>query len=126
MQDLDKQSLPDDPEALKSLLFDFHHKLEDKDKQLAAEQQKVQLLQEQVRLLLHKRFAASSERQEHPGQQTLFDEVEVEAVEAELNDGTETMTVSSHTKKKPGRKPLPNQLPRIDVMHDLADEDKVC
>ena len=36
------------------------------------------------------------------------------------------MTVDSHTKKKPGRKPLPEQLPRIEVIHDLPEDEKVC
>ncbi|MEX2366616.1 MAG: hypothetical protein WD601_08425, partial [Pseudohongiellaceae bacterium] len=72
MPALDLQSLPDDPSALKSLLAELSEQLTD-------ERQKVESLQEQIRLLLHKRFGASSERQVHPGQQSLFNEAETEA-----------------------------------------------
>ena len=37
-----------------------------------------------------------------------------------------TVTVPAHTRKKGGRKPLPATLPRIDVIHDLPEEEKVC
>ena len=36
------------------------------------------------------------------------------------------MTVPAHTRKKGGRKPLSATLPRIDVIHDLPEEEKVC
>jgi hypothetical protein len=78
MKGLDRQALPDDPEALKSLLTEqnqsFITTLRDKDNQL-------QQLEEQIRLLLSKRFGTSSER--HPGQHELFDEAEQETAEAE-------------------------------------------
>ncbi|MFT5562345.1 MAG: transposase [Litorivivens sp.] len=32
----------------------------------------------------------------------------------------------AHERKRTGRKPLPEDLPRVDVIHDLADADKVC
>ncbi len=120
MKDLDRQSLPDDPEALKSLLIEqnqnFVTTLRNKDN-------KLQQLEEQIRLLLSKRFGTSSER--HPGQHELFDETEQEADEVEPVEPPE-VTVTSDTKKKPGRKPLPEQLPRIDVIHDLPEDEQVC
>ena len=62
MKDLDIKALPDDPEALKSLLIEHVEALKDKDHELLT-------LKEQIRLLLSKRFGASSER--HPGQHEL-------------------------------------------------------
>ena len=53
-------------------------------------------------------------------QASLFDEAE-EIVEQEEKE----IIVPSHTRKKPGRKPLPKELPRIDVIHDLKEEEKV-
>ena len=57
MKDVDRQSLPDDPEALKSLLIEQHQQfvatLKNKDNKLLQ-------LEEQIRLLLSKRFGASS------------------------------------------------------------------
>lgn len=38
----------------------------------------------------------------------------------------EVVEVPSHTRQKPGRKKLPEELPRIDVVHDINEEEKVC
>lgn len=125
MPALDTKALPEDPKALKSLLIDLSEQLNSKEEQLTNERHKVELLEEQVRLLLHKRFGASSERDMHPGQQSLFNEVEAEAdLESPVDD--DVVVVAAHSKRKPGRKPLPAHLPRVVVRHDLADEDKIC
>jgi transposase len=34
--------------------------------------------------------------------------------------------VPAHTRKKSGRKPLPKDLPRVDVIHDIDESEKVC
>jgi transposase len=34
--------------------------------------------------------------------------------------------VAPHKRKKAGRRPLPKDLPRIQVIHDLSEEDKKC
>jgi transposase len=122
MKDLDIKALPDDPEALKSLLIEqsqqFVEALKDKDHELLT-------LKEQIRLLLSKRFGASSER--HPGQHEVFDEAEHETADGALeSEAPPEVEVASHTKKKPGRKPLPEQLPRVDVIHDLTEDQKIC
>ena len=36
------------------------------------------------------------------------------------------VTIASHDRKKPGRKPLPPELPRVEIVHDLPEEEKVC
>jgi len=38
----------------------------------------------------------------------------------------ETVVVEKHTRKKTGRKPLPDNLPREEVVHDIPEEEKVC
>jgi transposase len=38
----------------------------------------------------------------------------------------ETITVPAHSRKKSGRKPLPDSLPREEVIHDISEEEKVC
>jgi hypothetical protein len=38
----------------------------------------------------------------------------------------ETIDVPAHRRIKSGRKPLPDDRPRIEVIHDLPEEDKVC
>jgi len=123
--------LPDDPDALKSLLAEQLLRNEQlqtkqqvivhKNKRLSAQ---VISLQEQLNLALARRYAASSEKIS-PDQIRLFDEAESEADESiPLED--ETVTVPEHQRKKRGRKKLPQSLPRVDVVHELSDSERVC
>ena len=83
---IDIESLPDDPAALKALL----------SKVVA----RYHYLEEQFRLAQHKQFGKSAEG--YPGQGELFNEAEelvVEIVESEQED-------ISYTRNKPKRKPL--------------------
>jgi transposase len=105
----------DDIHSLKALLLE-------KDKRIS-------LLEEQVRLLKHKRFAASSEKSDD--QAGLFNEAAAaEPVpEEDLNENTddaETETIQYERRKSRGRKALPADLPRVRIEHDLSDADKVC
>jgi len=38
----------------------------------------------------------------------------------------DTVVIAAHARKKRGRKALPKNLPRIDIIHDLSEEDKQC
>ena len=38
----------------------------------------------------------------------------------------DTVVIPSHSRRKRGRKPLPEHLPRVDVIHDLNDDEKMC
>ena len=67
--------------------------------------------------------SAAAARPSPPGNR-LFNEAE--AIEEETPDEQETIDVPAHRRKKGGRKPLPENLPRKDVIHDLSDEEKVC
>lgn len=82
-----------------------------------------QRLLEQFRLAQQKQFGASSEA--HPGQGQLFNETEEVAEQAQIEAEEEKQTIS-YERKKPTRKPLPKDLPREVVVHDIADEDKIC
>jgi len=109
--------LPDDIDALKSLVVDQAVRNE----QL---QSKVLILQEQLNLALAKRYAASSEKIS-PDQVCLFDEAEADVPATEDTDD-DVILVPAHTRKKRGRKPLPDNLPRIDVLHDLPESERHC
>jgi transposase len=108
--------LPDDVDALKALVA----------AQVARNEQlesKVLTLQEQLNLALAKRYAASSEKLS-PDQIRLFDEAEVD-IEVTLEADDEIL-VPAHTRKKRGRKPLPDNLPRVEVIHDLPESERRC
>jgi len=83
------------------------------------------ILQEQVRFLNDKIFGRRSERKvKDDGQLSLFDIPEPEL--SLLEQPEEEIVIAAHTRKKKGRKALPADLPRIDVIHDLDDEEKQC
>lgn len=124
-----QKQLPDDIDLLKSLLADQATKLDQaaaqKQQLIARNQQlesRVLTLQEQLNLALARRYAASSEKIS-PDQYLLFDEAEADT-EIELEN--DEVTVPAHTRKKGGRKKLPDTLPRVDVAHELSDEERIC
>ena len=95
------------------------------------------LLEEEVRWLKGQLFGRSSERLTEPNvspdqQKMLFNEAEVlAAIEAaEALDAERTTTVGAHERKKRphtgGREPIPSHLPRHEILHDLAPEQKWC
>ena len=111
MKALSVDQFPDDAATLKALLLEALTKLAKYD--------------EERRLARAHRFGASSEAGDH--QANLFDEADVHGVEdidPEVED--DSLEVAAHTKRRPKRKPLPADLPCIDVHHDLDDADKVC
>ena len=128
--------LPDDVDLLKSLLADQAIKLNEaatqkqqllaRNEQLSSQNQQykaqVLTLQEQLNLALARRYAASSEKIS-PDQYRLFDEAETDT-EIALED--DDVIVPAHTRKKRGRKKLPNTLPRVDIVHELSGNDLIC
>jgi transposase len=92
-------------------------------------QNQINVLEEQVRFLKNKLFGSKSEKlsQENLDQLCLFDEAEATASETPSKESAdEDIHVPGHSRKKKGRKPLPEQLPRVEVIHDLEDEEKEC
>ena len=122
MKTLPKQ-LPDDVDALKALVAEHAARNTQLDQENARLGAKVLSLQEQLNLALARRYAASSEKLS-PDQIRLFDEAEVEAQEESAED--EMVTVPEHSRRKRGRKKLPDSLPRVDVIHELAADERHC
>jgi transposase len=106
-----------------------------KSEVIASLKQRIELLEEALRLSKIKRFAPSSEQS---GQVSLFDDAEVEAtvefdaktdeavdeIEAIEEDVDSESTEPSQPKKKPGRKPFAGNLPRVQIFITLSDEEK--
>ena len=113
----DLSNLPDDAAALKEIIA-FH--LAEKDKY----KEKIDYLEKMVLLLQKEIFGRKSEKHilPDPEQRQLFDPIEAQ----EHRVGEEKIVIPEHTRKKRGRQPLPADLPRIDVIHDIAEEDKQC
>jgi transposase len=110
------ESLPEDSQALKAIIRD----------QAARHEKEISLLMDQIRLLRAQIFGRKSEKDvasSGPQQLLIFDEVLAPAEQAEEEA---EITIPAHARKKRGRKPLPEDLPRVEVIHDVAAEEKIC
>jgi transposase len=106
-----------------------------KSEVIASLKQRIELLEEALRLSKIKRFAPSSEQS---GQMSLFDDAEVEAtvefetatdeavdeIEAIAAGVASETSEPSQPKQKPGRKPFAANLPRVQIFITLSDEEK--
>jgi transposase len=124
---LDVSSLPENAADLKTLLISLatsHADLKEKEQTY---QSRIEYLEERIRLLQNELFGRKTEKlpQKDRDQLLLFNEVEIEK-EAQDNDVSDEITIAAHSRKKRGRKPLPQDLPRVEVIHDLTEEEKVC
>jgi len=117
---LDVHSLPDDPTELKQIIAFLSSRYEDK----------IHLLEEQARLLRNEIFGRKSEKRLPPQderQQLLFDEADGEVnEESSCSEDPKPIPVAPHQRRKAGRKPLPANLPRIELIHDLPEAEKQC
>ena len=99
------------------------------DKNLSELRQRNALLEEQIRyyrMLLYSR-KSEKERGVNRDQLYLFNEAEEEAAAATgKEEKRKDITVASHIRRKSGRRPLPEDLPREEVVHDLSEDEKVC
>jgi transposase len=105
--------LPDDPDALRQLI--------------AAKEARIAILEEQLRLATHQRFAPKTEKLGSLAQHELFNEAEAltPLSDAEPTPAAE-ITVPAHTRERGKRKPIDAKLPRVRVEHDIAETQKTC
>ena len=84
------------------------------------------ILREEIRHLRAKLFGRKTEKNYNSvdsGQSLLFNEAEAFSEVKEEKEGIE---VKSHKRMKRGRRPLPEEFPRVDVIHDISEEEKAC
>jgi len=114
MDILAPEKLPDDVIELKQMLVKAH-----KD---------IWLLREQVQFFKGKLFGRRSEVWSDADlqQMRLFNEAEAGVEAKPKEEERETVTVPTYERGKPGRRKLPEGLPRVEVVHDLEEREKVC
>ncbi|TBV04492.1 IS66 family transposase [Stutzerimonas kirkiae] len=117
-------SLPDDPVLLKQLLLSATAQVSEKDGQ-------IERLREQNALLIQRLFGRKSERsQDDPDspQLAMFNEAEQLAEEPApvVEDAGDAEEVVAPLKRRGKRKPLPAELPRVEVIHELPEHELTC
>jgi hypothetical protein len=118
---VDINSLPDDPATLKGLLADMAASQADQQQQIAQLEQRIRLLN----LII---YGPKSEKKPRTGQEqqlSLFDEAE-QAVEKQTPQTFEEACTPAQTRGKRGRRPIPADLPRVEIVHDLPESEKAC
>ncbi|EDP98835.1 hypothetical protein KT99_14395 [Shewanella benthica KT99] len=114
-------NLPNDIDLLKQLLLEASQLVASQYSEIAELKQSVQRLLEPFRLAQQQRFGASSESHNYQGE--LFNEAEVTLDEPEESTADD---VSVSPKKRAKCKPLPKDLPREIITHDISEADKQC
>src|SRR6187402_1195862 len=87
----------------------------------------VDIEQEYILSLKQKQFGSSSEKLS-PAQAELFDEADDDAAEigADVAAAIDAVEIPAHTRSTKRRVSIPADIPRVDVIHDLPDDQKVC
>jgi len=116
------ETFPDDPILLKQLLLSASAQMSEKDGQ-------IERLREQNALLLQRLFGGKSEQSSDPNspQLEIFNEAESlaeAAPEASADEVEEEVVAPARRRGK--RKPLPAELPRIEVIHALPEHELTC
>ncbi len=119
---------------MKQLIFNIQSQYDEKQKeyqeQYNEQKLKYKFLEEKYLILRDKFFRRSSEKTSkyEKGQMLLFNEAESESIFSDCYEEAETeiTTVKTYTRKKRGRRKLPENLPREEIIYDLSDEEKKC
>ncbi len=130
-------TLPDDPEHLKTLIMEIAAKhtvleecvekkgaaLSERENLIAEQEAEITWLRQQLQLLRQKRFGAGSEKL---SEEQLLLMLEGEGTPTTPPEPPETIAVKGHQRAKGGRRPFPGNLERIEILHDLSPEEKIC
>jgi len=77
-------------------------------------------------LAKQRQYGRRSEKDWRVTQENLFDESSLPANTDEIATVDENIRIPAHQRKKPGRKPLPKDLPRVQRIYDLPQDQKTC
>jgi transposase len=110
---------------------DYHNKSKEelielllkKDRTLFEKEEEILSLKEKLTLYIGRQFSRKTEKTEELGR---FDEAEIPQDIVPITDAEETLHIKEHSRKKPGRKPLPADLPREQRVYDLTEAEKRC
>lgn len=82
-------------------------------------------LRERLHLALAHRYGASSEH-DNAAQMALFDDSGAPDETSSLPPALDGRTVRAHHRRRGAKRPLPDTLERLEVLHTLSDDERVC
>lgn len=126
-------SLPTDVKELQTMVIELHEKLEKLGNLERNYELENKLLREQIKQLTQQIYGRKSEKfssllDDGFEQSFLFEvtETQEENLRESENSEDDEITIPEHKRKKPGRKSLPDNLERVEIVHDISEEEKQC
>jgi transposase len=124
-------AMPGDVSGLQAMVVELNEKMVEMTKNHEVE---TGLLRDRILQLEHQLYGRKSEKyvlDDNFAPASLFEDEDNEEGADCLGDliideKEWTIDIAAHKRKKKGRKPLPANLPRIEIIHDLSPEDKQC
>lgn len=117
--------LPDDVESLRAIIAAQAEELARQSQKLRSRDTLIEKLKAQLAVLRRARFGASSEKIERTIEQLELALEDIEAADAEIESSVRC-TSGGREKTKPSRQPLPDHLPRQEIVHQAACACPVC
>jgi transposase len=120
---VDLSKLPDDANIDKETIVSLVGDIE------TSYHEKIHYLEEQIRVLKNELFGRKSEKRSagpDDRQLPIFDSDLTDDQPSDNQKSEAKIVIGAHQRKKAGRKPLPDNLPRVEIIHDLDEEEKVC
>lgn len=138
--DRNKHGLPDTVKELQDLIGRIRHEHEEQLRGLNAslEKERAEKIEyqhealkhfEEIQLLRRRIFGRRAEKlsEEDRRQLLLFNEAEEILLAAGSSKPDEpSVEVRAHRRRKSGRKSLPAEIPRVETIHDISEEEKQC
>lgn len=111
-----------DVKKLKEFIISFVEESSKKERRYQAE---IKILNEQIKSLQQQLFGKKTEKiHQDDKQRSLFEDLP--EPDCSVSEEPEEITIGPHTRKKKGRRPLPDNLPREEVIHDIEEHEKLC
>jgi transposase len=117
--------LPDDVESLRAIIAAQAEELARQSQGLRSRDTLIEKLKAQLAVLRRARFGTSSEKIERSIEQLELALEDIEAEEAEIEVSARAVS-GRREKAKPSRQPMPDHLPRQEVVHQAACACPVC
>jgi transposase len=129
----DALALPNDPVELKALLLRerWHHEevVKTYEETVQSQHRKLEQQEQTIAQLLRRLYGVKQERVD-PSQLMLFSAEDLAAL---VEEATEAETEGQNDQRRPrrrrrghGRRPLPDHLPREQVIHELSEQERHC
>ena len=117
--DISIKKLPDDPDELKKIIIQY-------SKNISNLKNNIIVLNETIKIYQFKLFGRKSENLPKIEQPGLFNESEIEEQQIKNKEPEEKIKIVYERLKKRGKRPLPPDLPRVEKVIDLKDDEKTC